>query len=94
MNYLARDYGLTQYSMEAGGKEPAASHFKELVDLSKGENINTVFIQKEYDKENAETLAREIGARIVVIDPMSGDWLNEMKRIVAELKSMDNSKAL
>jgi zinc transport system substrate-binding protein len=93
LNYLARDYGLTQYSMEAGGKEPAASHFRELVDLSKTENINTVFIQKEYDKENAETLAREIGARIVVIDPMSGDWLNEMKRIVSELASMDKSKS-
>jgi zinc transport system substrate-binding protein len=89
LNYLARDYGLTQYSMEKGGKEPAASHFKELVDVSKSEKINTVFIQKEYDKENAETLAKEINARIVVIDPMSGDWISEMKRIVQELKSMD-----
>jgi len=89
LNYLARDYGFAQYSMEKGGKEPAASHFKNLVDLSKSEKINTIFIQKEYDQENAETLAKEISARIVIIDPMSGDWLNEMKRIVNDLTSMD-----
>ncbi|HBB91802.1 MAG TPA: hypothetical protein DC042_08800 [Bacteroidales bacterium] len=89
LNYIARDYNLIQHAMEEGGKEPAASHFKELVDLSSAEQINTIFIQKEYDQENAETLAREINARVVIIDPMSDDWINELQRIVRELAAMD-----
>ncbi len=92
LNYIARDYNLVQYAMEEGGKEPAASHFKELVDLSFTERINTIFIQKEYDQENAETLAREIKARVVVIDPMSDDWMNELQRIIRELAAMDIEK--
>lgn len=87
--YLARDYDLVQYSMELGGKEPTASHFKELVDLAGIEKINTVFIQKEYDKENAQTLAREIGAVIVTIDPMSPDWFSEMAQLGEKLAEMD-----
>jgi zinc transport system substrate-binding protein len=87
--YLARDYNLVQHSMELGGKEPTASHFKELVDLARTENINTIFIQKEYDQENAQTLARETGARIVVIDPMSPDWFKEMEQLAEKIAGMD-----
>jgi zinc transport system substrate-binding protein len=89
LNYVARDYNLTQYSMETAGKEPSASHFRELVEIAGKEGITTIFIQKEYDQENAETLAREIKARIVTIDPMSDKWLSEMERIVKKLSEMD-----
>jgi zinc transport system substrate-binding protein len=87
--YLARDYKLTQHSMELGGKEPTASHMKELVDLAKAEKINTIFIQKEYDQENAQTLARETGATIITIDPMSPDWFAEMEQLAIKIAAMD-----
>lgn len=87
--YLARDYNLVQHSMELGGKEPTASHFMKLVTLSRIEKINTIFIQKEYDQENAQTLARETGSTIVVIDPMSPDWFSEMQQLADKLTGMD-----
>ena len=87
--YFARDYNLEQHSMELGGKEPTAAHFKKLVDLAAAEKINTIFIQKEYDQENAQTLARETGATIVVIDPMSPDWFREMENLAAKITEMD-----
>jgi zinc transport system substrate-binding protein len=87
--YIARDYNLTQHSMELGGKEPTASHFRKLVDLAVAEKINTVFIQKEYDQENARSLARETGSRIVTIDPMSPDWFREMVELGDKLAEMD-----
>ena len=88
--YLARDYQMNQYSMELAGKEPTASHFRKLVDLARAERINTIFIQKEYDQENAQTFARETGARIVVIDPMSPDWFTEMESLANKIADMDN----
>ncbi|MCX6226464.1 MAG: zinc ABC transporter substrate-binding protein, partial [Bacteroidia bacterium] len=33
--YLARDYNMLQHSMELAGKEPTASHFRELVDIAR-----------------------------------------------------------
>ncbi len=89
LGYFARDFHFFQYSMELAGKEPTASHFRELVDLARKEQINTIFIQKEYDQENASTFSRETGARIVTIDPMSPDWFREMEQLgnrVAEIE--------
>jgi zinc transport system substrate-binding protein len=83
--YFARDYHLVQHAMESGGKEPTASHFRELVDLAKSENIRILFVQKEYDQENARTLAREINAEIETIDPMSADWMIEMSNLKDKL---------
>lgn len=85
LNYFARDYNLTQHSMEWGGKEPTAAHFRDLIDLAKTENIRVIFVQKEYDQENARTLAREIGADMITIDPMSADWMNEMNSLTDKL---------
>lgn len=87
--YFARDYNLEQHSMELGGKEPTASHFRTLVDLAASEKINTIFVQKEYDQENARTLARETGSQIVSIDPMSPDWFTEMKELAVKIQDMD-----
>ena len=89
LGYFARDHKLHQHSMELAGKEPTASHFRELVDLAKAEKINTIFIQKEYDKENAQTFARETGTKIVVIDPMSPDWFAEMELLIDKMVEMD-----
>lgn len=90
LTYLARDYGLKQIAMELGGKDPTASHFKNLVDEAKNNKINTIFVQREYDRENAETLSREIGATIVIIDPMSPDWMAEMGSLLDKLLELDN----
>ncbi len=87
--YFARDFKLHQHSMELAGKEPTASHFRELVDLAKVEKINTIFIQKEYDQENAQAFARETGTKIVVIDPMSPDWFAEIKLLIDKMVEMD-----
>lgn len=83
--YLAEDYNLVEYSIEKDGKEPSPSYLKELIDFAKGNRINTIFIQKEFDKRYAQTIAEDINAKVVVIDPLAGDWLSSMKMIITEL---------
>ncbi len=85
LEYLARDYGINEIAVEFEGKEPPPSRFKELVDIARTENISTIFIQKEYDSRNASAIAREIGAGITVIDPLSEDWLKTVIEIITEL---------
>ena len=88
LTYLERDYHLTQIAMELDGKEPTATHFRNLVTQARKSGINTIFVQREYDQGNAVALAREINARIVTIDPMSSDWLQEMTALLEKLKQM------
>ena len=47
--------------------------------------VRVVFVQQEFDRKHAESLAAEIGARIVMINPLSADWKTEMLRIAQSL---------
>lgn len=83
--YLARDYGLTEMPVEFEGKEPPPSRLKYLIDEARTKNIRTIFVQKEYDNKNAKAIADEIGARVVVIDPLSADWMKATTEIIEAL---------
>jgi len=85
LTYFARDYGLTQYSIEADGKEPSPEQLKTLMEIAKGKGIKTVFVQQEFDRKNAESVAKETGCRLIVINPLSCDWGNEMLHIAQAL---------
>jgi zinc transport system substrate-binding protein len=74
LGYLARDYGLVQVAFEDEGKSPSPARMKELIDIARDKRINLIFIQAEYDLRNAQSLAGETGARLVVINPMNSDW--------------------
>lgn len=83
--YLARDYGLKEISVETDGKEPSPSGMKSFVDIARNENIHTIFLQREYDKRNARAIAQEIGADLVIIDPLSEDWYDATSTIIDEV---------
>ncbi|WP_372773980.1 metal ABC transporter solute-binding protein, Zn/Mn family [Mangrovibacterium sp.] len=71
LTYLARQYGLEQVAMEIDGKEPSPKHLKELAEIAKNENIKAIFVQKEFNMENARQMAREIGGEVIQIDPLN-----------------------
>ncbi len=72
--YFARDYHLKQISIEQDGKEPSPAFMAELVKTAHKKGIKAIFISKEFDTRNAEAIAREINAKVVVFDPMAEDW--------------------
>lgn len=81
LGYFARDYNLTQYSIEFEGKKPSPQQLKQMIDFAKKQGIKTIFVQKGFDMKNAESLAKEVGASIHSIDPLSYDWSDEMINI-------------
>jgi len=85
LGYFARDYGLSQLSIEFEGKNPSPSQIKELVDIARAEKVNTIFVQMGFDKKNAEVIAQEINGEIFVIDPLAYEWDEELIRIASIL---------
>jgi zinc transport system substrate-binding protein len=86
LSYFARDYGLLQYSLESGGKEPTPQRMRELIDLSKKENIKVMYIQGELDRDHARVFAEEVGGEIIQVRPLDPAWaenLMEMADIIA-----------
>jgi zinc transport system substrate-binding protein len=67
--YLCRDFGLTQRSVEnlfAEG-EPTPKQLEDLVSFCKENNIKTVFSESLASPKVSETLAKEVGAKVVPI---------------------------
>ncbi len=83
--YFARDYGWEQISMENEGKEPSAAHLKELIYTAKTKGIKKILISKEFDTRHAETLAKEIDGELIVFDPMSENWAENLKDLAQKL---------
>ena len=83
--YIARDYGLEEIPVEFEGKEPPPSRMRELIDRARKENLKTIFVQREYDTKNAKAIAGEIGAQIILIDPLSENWQKSTTDIINAL---------
>lgn len=63
--YLCREFGLNQYAVEGvfAEGEPSPKKLKELTDLCKEKNINTVFVESLVSPAISETLAKEINGK-------------------------------
>jgi len=85
LGYFARDYGLEQLSIEFEGKVPSPKHMQELIGNARSGSVRLVFIQKEFDKRNAEIVAQEIGCKAVQIDPLDYNWPEQMISIASKL---------
>jgi len=85
LGYFAREYGLEQLSIEFEGKVPSPKHMQELIEKARSGNVQLVFIQREFDKRNAEIVAEEIGGKAVQIDPLDYNWPEQMISIASKL---------
>jgi len=64
--YLAKDYGLNQLAIEGinSDSEPNISQLKEIVDLCREKNIETIFYEYGSSSRIADTIAAELGAKV------------------------------
>ena len=61
---------------------------KELSELCKQYDVKVIFIQPEFDRRSAETIAKQMGTRIVGINPLSYQWEEEL---IATAKALSTS---
>lgn len=85
LTYFANEFNLTQLCIEMDGKEPSPAQLKKLVETAREHHTKVVFIQQEFDKKNAELIAKETGCRLVTINPLDFNWDKEMIHIAKAL---------
>ena len=81
--YFARSYGLEQIPVEIEGKEPKGRQLQYLIELSRQERINAIFVQPQFSSKSANTIAKAIGCRVIIADPLAENW-NENLLSVAQ----------
>lgn len=83
--HFARQYGLRQVAIEEEGKEPSPQRLVELIRQTRREPVRVVFVQPGVSAAAAESLAAEIGARVVPLDPLARDWLSNLRHVADAL---------
>ena len=88
--YFAKRYELEQISIEIQGKEAKPNELVELIEEAKKHDIKIVFVSPQFSQKSAQTISKNIGANVVVIDPLSDNWnenlLNVAKQIANSYK--------
>jgi len=80
--YLAKEYGLAQIAVEAEGKEPTPQDIRRCIDLARELNLSYVFLEPQFPKRYAETIVKEIGGKIVYIDPLPENYIENMIKLL------------
>ena len=78
--YFAKAYGLTQASIEVEGKEPSPRDMARIIAMGKESGAKVVFVQPQFSEKSAAVIARQIGAKVVRLDPLAEDWDGNMRR--------------
>ena len=96
--YLAKDYGLTQIPI--GGLSPDAQpsprQLAEVADFARKHHVRVIFFERLISPKLSDTIAREIGAKTMVLDPIEGltsadaaagkDYFTQMRQNLANLR--------
>ncbi len=88
--YFADAYGLKQQAIEHEGKDPGVQSLRNLVREGQDQAVEVIFVEKQFDSRAAEVVAREIGARVEALDPVAGDYSENLRaaaRAIAEALS-------
>src|SRR5207244_10240370 len=79
--YLGKRYGLTQVAITGltPESEPSPQQLVHVVDVVRRTHATTVFFETLVSPRLAQTVAREVGARTAVLDPIEGLTPSEQK---------------
>jgi len=80
-DYFARDYNLSIISIEHDGKEPTAQDLENLISQGRRQGVTHVFAEAQESPREAQVVADEIGATVIIIDPLSPDYLASMEQV-------------
>ncbi len=83
--YFARDYGLREMVIEEAGKKPGPAGVAKIVEQAKRNGIHVVFVSPQFDQSSAKVIAREIGGRVVAVDPLAENYIENLRSVAHSL---------
>ena len=92
-HYLASRYGLSQQPIAglSPESEPDPRRLAELADFVRQRNATTIFYETLVSPEVAETLARQVGAKTAVLNPLEGLTTEQLERGASYLSVMEEN---
>jgi zinc transport system substrate-binding protein len=91
--YLAKEYGLTQVPIAglSPEQEPAPDKMAEIIKFAKDNKVQTIFFETLVDPKVASTIAKEVGAKTAVLNPIEGLTDDDKKKNLDYISVMKNN---
>jgi zinc transport system substrate-binding protein len=77
--YFTRRYRLIQVAIEEDGKAPSARRMAGIVEQLSEKSVSALFVQPQFSRSTAERIAKALDCRLVELDPMAADYLNNLE---------------
>jgi zinc transport system substrate-binding protein len=78
--YYAAAFGLEQIAVEEEGKSLTPRQMQRVINKAKENHIKVVFVSPQFSRAQAETIAREISGVTRSVDPLAGDYQENLRR--------------
>jgi zinc transport system substrate-binding protein len=79
--YFLDRYGLRQETVELQGKQPSPKQLQNLISLAKDHQVTVIFVQPQFHRNSAQTLAKAIGGQVEVMDPLAENYLDNLRHM-------------
>jgi len=83
--YFTEHYGLEMIAIEEEGKEPGPRHLQEIIKHARQLGIKNIFYQAEIDSNRTRAVAEELGGKIVQLNPLAQNYIDNLKVMAAEM---------
>jgi len=71
--------------IESEGKEPGPRALTALIGEAKRKGAKVIFIEPQFSRKLADQVARAIGGRVVAIDPLSPDYVDNLRKVARKI---------
>ncbi len=91
--YLASDYGLNQTAISglSPDEEPSPKKIAEIANFAKNKQIRYIFFESLISPKLADTIAKEIGAKTLLLNPIEGITEEDIKNGKTYFTEMQNN---
>ena len=77
--YFAQAYGLKQKALESEGKAPSLREIERWTAEAGTKGRRVIFVRKGFVRKSARTIAAQIGAQLVELDPLARDYIGNLQ---------------
>lgn len=84
--YFGDEYGIKQEAVEMEGKPPTPKQLNALIRKAISENVKIIFVQPQFDKKSAETIADAIGGVVVPMNPLAKNVLQNLELMAEKIE--------
>ena len=84
--YFCDAFGLEQIAIEKEGKFPTSRELISVLEILREKKAKIIFVQPEFNLLDVKTIAQEINAKVVEIDPLAENYLENLKDVASKIE--------